>query len=257
MKILITGVGGYVGKSLYDVLKKQHEVTTVTRLDCDLTNSSDVNHFFSDKWFDIVIHCAVKGGSRLVLDGWDTMDVNLSMYYNLLNCKDKFKRLIHFGSGAELYMSDEPYGFSKYVIRQSILHQDNFYNLRVFAVFDENELNTRFIKTNIKNYINKTPIQIYQDKKMDFIYMPDLIKIVNHYITENNPPKEIDCKYVDTFSLKEIANMINDLNDYKVDIQLTRKDFGGSYSGTFSNLDINFTQLPQGIVQVYNKLLNR
>ena len=139
-----------------------------------------MNEFFQNKYFDVVLHCAVMGGSRLKEDGWNIMDVNLCMYYNLLQCSPHYKKLISFGSGAELYTQNTPYGLSKYVIRQSILEKENFYNLRIFAVFDENELNTRFIKTNIKNYINKKPITIYQDKYMDFIYMPDLIKIINY-----------------------------------------------------------------------------
>jgi GDP-L-fucose synthase len=257
MKILITGINGYIGKSLYSALKDKYEITTITKNDCDLTNPSKVNLYFSDKWFDVIIHCAVKGGSRLAPDTWNVTDTNISMYYNLLNCKNKFGKLIHFGSGAELYMNDQPYGFSKHVIRQSILHQNNFYNLRIFAVFDENELNTRFIKTNIKNYINKVPIKIYQDKKMDFIYMPDLIKIVEYYIIENNPPKEIDCNYIDTFSLKEIADIINNLDYHKVKIELDQKNFGDNYSGNYIDLKIKFTHLKQGIKEVYNKLLNK
>jgi nucleoside-diphosphate-sugar epimerase len=257
MKILITGINGYIGKSLYSALKDKYEITTITKNDCDLTNPSKVNLYFSDKWFDVIIHCAVKGGSRLTPDTWNVTDTNISMYYNLLNCKNKFGKLIHFGSGAELYMNDQPYGFSKHVIRQSILHQNNFYNLRIFAVFDENELNTRFIKTNIKNYINKVPIKIYQDKKMDFIYMPDLIKIVEYYIIENNPPKEINCNYIDTFSLKEIADIINNLDYHKVKIELDQKNFGDNYSGNYIDLKIKFTHLKQGIKEVYNKLLNK
>jgi GDP-L-fucose synthase len=257
MKILITGSNGYIGKSLYKALKNKYKVTTLTRSECDLTNPLDVNFYFSDKWFDVVIHCAIKGGSRLSLDKWDILDTNLSMYYNLLNCKDKFKKLIHFGSGAEMYMNDQPYGLSKYVIRQSILHQNNFYNLRLFAVFDENELDTRFIKTNIRNYINKIPIKIYQNKKMDFIYMPDLVKIVNYYIIENNPPKEMNCNYINVFSLEEIANIINNLSNYKVEIELDQKNFGTNYNGDYTNLGMNFIQLHQGIKRVYNKLLNK
>ena len=49
------------------------------------------------------------------------------------------------------------------MIRQSILEKENFYNLRIFAVFDENEWDTRFIKTNIRHYINKKPILNLKD----------------------------------------------------------------------------------------------
>jgi nucleoside-diphosphate-sugar epimerase len=98
------------------------------------------------------------------------------------------------------------------VIRQSILEKENFYNLRIFAVFDENEWDTRFIKTNIRHYINKKPIQIYQNKNMDFFYIPDLVKLVEYYVTNNDLPKEANCHYGNTVSLKDIANLINNLD---------------------------------------------
>ena len=253
MKILITGANGYVGRSLHNALKDKYEVTTPTRKEVDLTDSRQIEYFFRNTYFDVVLHCAIKGGSRLQQDDWSVMDDNLSIYYNLLKQQSHFKKFIHFGSGAEIYSQDSPYGLSKYVIRQSILNKDNFYNLRIFGAFDENELDTRFIKANIKRYINKEPIVIHQNKYMDFIYMPDLIKIVEYYIN-NGGPKELDCNYNKFYSLENIANIINSLNDYKVEVKIIEDDWDKMYNGTFYNLSLNFTGLEQGIKEVYNKL---
>ena len=195
MKILITGVNGYIGKSLYNSLKDKHNVVGVNRNDFDLTKSREVNNFFDQGCYDTIIHCAIKGGSRLKQDHWDIMDDNLKMYYNLLANKSCFSKFIHFGSGAELYNKEEPYGYSKNTIRKSILEKNHFYNLKIFAIFDENELDTRFIKANIIRYINKEPIQIHQDKYMSFfnilgnfykikmiIYKKNLIVFIIMYI---------------------------------------------------------------------------
>jgi GDP-L-fucose synthase len=257
MKVLITGDSGYISKSIYNSLKDKYEISTIGRKNFDLSNYKLLDSYLKHKYFDVVIHCAVSGGLRVKSDTWDVMDNNLQMYYNLLNCKDRFNKLIHFGSGAEVTMPETPYGLSKKVISKSISEIDNFYNIRIFSVFDENELDTRFIKTNIRNYINKIPIKIYQNKKMDFIYMPDLVKIVNYYIIENNPPKEMNCNYINVFSLEEIANIINNLSNYKVEIELDQKNFGTNYNGDYTNLGMNFIQLHQGIKRVYNKLLNK
>jgi len=254
LKILITGTKGYVGKSLYNALKDKYEVATITRDECDLTNPNDVDSYFLDAWFDIIIHCAVKGGSRLQQDNWNTMDDNLSMYYNLLRNQSHFKKFIHFGSGAEIYSKDSPYGLSKHVINQSIFDRDNFYNLRIFGVFDENELNTRFIKGNIQRYINKEPITIHQNKEMDFFYMKDLVVLVEYYILNNNLPKEINCNYNNSIDLYSIATIINNLDEYKVDIKLENQEQGNSYTGTYNNIRIEFIGLNQGIKEVYNKL---
>jgi GDP-L-fucose synthase len=256
MKILITGGNGYIAKSLHDTLKNKYNVTSITRQDFDLTDSSETLKYFSNKHFDIVIHCAVSGGSRLKPDSWNDMDSNLKMYYNLLSCKDKFTKLIHFGSGAETNSPESPYGLSKRVIANSILEQKNFYNIKIFAVFDENELDTRFIKGNIKRYINKEPIIIYQDKWMDFFYIKDLISLINYYINNDNPPKQIDCSYDKLYKLSNIANIINSLDDYKVTIKIEQEGMDLPYYG-IANILLKFIGLEQGIKNIYNKLKNK
>jgi nucleoside-diphosphate-sugar epimerase len=262
MKILITGTNGYIGKSLYNALKDEHNVTGLTRNDFDLTDSSETFNFFIDKYFDVVIHCAVVGGSRLKMDDNDVLDNNLKMYYNLLNNKYHFNKLIHLGSGAEIHQQNTLYGLSKHVIRTSLLNQDNCHNLRIFAVFDENELETRFIKTNIKKYLNKQPIEIFHNKKMDFFYMEDLVMLIKFCIFNDNLPKEINCNYNYAPHMLDIADIINGLDSHKIDIKMLdvknipQKTFVENYSGYFTDLGINYIGLEQGIKNVYNKLKN-
>ena len=258
MRILITGVNGYIGKSLRNALRDKHFVTGIDRTVLDLTDAVAVKNFFSNTpFFDLVIHCAVVGGSRLKKDDWSIMDKNLTIYYNLLANRLRFSKLIHFGSGAETYMPSEPYGYSKKVIAKSILNQDNFYNLKIFGVFDENELDTRFIKASIKKYINKEPIQIHEVKFMDFFYMQDLVKVVEYYINEKNPPKEFDCVYPESFySLFGLATIISELDNYKVEVVYGDK-VGEDYVSKYrSKLPIEFTGLQEGIQITYNKIKN-
>ena len=147
MNILITGTNGYIGSTLSTRL--EGNITCLTRKEVDLTNSFQVDNFFKDKYFDVVIHCAMVGGNRLELDTPQVLDQNLIMYYNLLNNQSKFNHLISFGSGAEIYAQNTPYGLSEHVIAESIKDKFNFTNIRIFAVFDKNELDRRFIKSNI------------------------------------------------------------------------------------------------------------
>lgn len=254
MRILITGASGYIGSSLYRAFKDTHDVTCITRKEVDLTDSRQVNHFFQSKYFDVVIHCAISGGSRLKEDDWDALDDNLLSYYNLLQWKSKYRKLISFGSGAEFTQSDKPYGFSKRVISKSIKNQPNFYNLRIYAVFDELELDRRFIKSNLKRYINKEPMEIHQNKYMDFFYMQDLIKLVDHYINNDNLIKEVDCVYSESFTLKQIADFINTLNSYQVEIKINSDDWCEGYVSFNKNLNLDYVGLKQGIINTYNKL---
>ena len=207
----------------------------------------------SDKHFDVVIHTAVSGGSRLIKDTSKDIDFNLRMYYNLLENRLSYDKLIHFGSGAELHMPNEPYGFSKQVIARSIEGIDGFYNLRIYAVFDENELDTRFIKSCIQRYVDKEDIQIHQHKQMDFFYMQDLIKVIKHYIANNNLPKTYDCVYEDKKTLLDIATMVNKLSDYKVAV-IAKSELGTNYIGEYKSIGINYTGLEEGIKLVYNTL---
>ena len=251
MKILITGGNGYIAKSLSKSLSNS---ISITRKDFDLTDRHATNKWFEGKYFDVIIHTAVKGGSRLLVDGGNVFYENIQMFYNLLNNKHCFDKLINFGSGAELGIPNNPYGLSKNIISRIIDNEDNFYNIRIYGVFNENELDTRFIKSNIKRYINREPIEIYQDKLMDFFYMEDLITLVKYFINEDNLPKNIDCSYGINNSLSDIAHIINNLSDYKVKINI-KEDKGIDYIGNLNPLNLKWKGLEYGIDKTYDKLL--
>jgi nucleoside-diphosphate-sugar epimerase len=254
MNILITGGNGYIAKSLSKNLI-DCDVTCISRKDFDLTNKEVTTRWFENKFFDVVIHTAIKGGSRLNQDDGEVFYQNLQMFYNLYYNKIHFSKFIHFGSGAELGQPNDPYGLSKKIINELISSEPDFYNIRIFGTFDENELDTRFIKNNIKRYLNKEEIIIHQNKLMDFFYMKDLISLVKHYIKENHLPKVAECSYIEKYSLLDIAHLINNLSDYKTPIKQLDPTEGKAYIGRTS-LDLNYIGLEQGIKEVYNKLKN-
>lgn len=256
MKILITGGNGYIAKSLLNAYKDKYDITTITRQDFDLTDGLSTKAFFANKYFDVVIHAAIKGGSRLEKDNGDIFYYNLLMYDNLVDCKDHFAKLITFGSGAEITQPKSPYGFSKRIIRDSILSHDGFYNLRIFAVFDENEDDRRFIKSNIKRYLNRQPMQIFENKKMDFFYMQDLINLVRYYITFDGLPKEIDCVYEQKYSLLDISNIINETLVHKVDLIYKQEECLENYTGQYINL-IDYNGINYGIKKTLFQIMNQ
>lgn len=254
-KILITGGDGYIARRLQATLAEQYDITSVGRGDFDLTDFDKVAKYFKGRYFDVVIHCAIVGGNRLEADTADDLYANLLMYYNLMANRKHFKRLIQFGSGAELIIPPSYYGMSKFVTANLFKKQPNYLNLRLFAVFDEDELPTRFIKSNILRYINKQPLVVHQDKLMDFFYMQDLISLIKYHLDYDRDWvfSEIDCKYLKSHKLSEVAAMINNLADYKVDLEIGE----GSeppYVGVYGGLPINLIGLEQGIINVYNKL---
>jgi len=256
MKILITGGNGYIAKSLLTALSKKYEVTSITRKDFDLTDRKSTDEWFELKHFDVVIHTAIKGGHRLTPDSGEVFYQNLQMFYNLFYNKDKFDKFIHFGSGAELGNPSNPYGLSKKIINDITKYEHGFFNLRIFGVFNENELDTRFIKASIKRYINQEDIVIHQNKQMDFFYMEDLISLVNDYIIGNahtSLPKVTECVYKEKVTLYEIAQIINKLSNYTVPINVLDSSVGVPYIASTHPVK-RFIGLEKGIKQVYNTL---
>ena len=253
MKILITGANGYIGKTLNKAFKDKYDITLLNRQIVDLTNLNQVKEFFKEKYFDIVIHCAIKGGGRLDIDDSNTLDTNLKMYYNLVENETHFNKLIHFGSGAE--RQNTFYGLSKKVINESIKNKDKFYNIRILNVFNENELHYKFIKSNIKKYINNQDIEIFQNKYMDFFYMPDFVTLID-YCINNNIPKVIDCSYDHSPTLYDVAQIINNLDNHKVNIIIKDWLIVPPFNGKFTDLGLKFIGLEQGIKNVYDIVKN-
>ena len=270
MKILITGGNGFIASNIVENFN-QHELFSIRRQDFDLCDPEATKVFFKDKKFDVIIHTAIVGGNRLLEDSKDTIHNNTLMAINLLNNTKSWKKLIHFGSGAELDRSKniegsinnfyncvptDPYGLSKNIICRLFANYENIYNLRIFNVFAKNELDRRMIISNVRNYINGDPIIIHQDKAMDFFYIEDLNKILELYINGQMLPKEIDCVYKNKVKLSDIANIINNLSEKKVPIKILAPDMGLSYCGNYNPITnaLNLKGLEKGITEIYKSM---
>tara|TARA_R110002012_G_scaffold321637_1_gene550263 strand:+ start:96 stop:866 length:771 start_codon:yes stop_codon:yes gene_type:complete len=252
IKILITGSNGYIAKKIIKNLKN-YDIDTISRDNFNLTDEKEINNFLKDKFYDIVIHTAIEGGSRLKTENSQTFYNNLKMFYNLVNNKKSFNKLISLGSGAEILNENTYYGFSKKIINDIIQNTKNFYNVRIFGLFDHDELDTRFIKSNILRYINRKKIIIHQDKYMDFYFMEDFLQIINNLVFNDMTLKNVECCYGKKYKLTDIANIINNLDSHKVDIEIQNNDIGSSYTGG-ENFH-NKIGLEKGIEITYKKLL--
>ena len=257
MEVLVTGGNGYIATSLATALGSKYTITPVTRQDFDLTDTRATCTWLKDKYFDVVLHTAIVGGNRLQQDTHDVIDKNLLMYYNLLGNKESYGKFINFGSGAEQFQPHSPYGISKKIIADSVSSNDKFYNIRVFGIFDENELDRRFLKSNIIQYINREPMVIHENKLMDFFYMDDLVSVVEYYIDNNILSKEVNCCYKEKYTLKNIAEMINSLSDYIVPIELDDQRLSDFYCGESILPPINIKGLKYGVQHTFCKLNKR
>lgn len=258
MNILLTGSKGYIGSGIIRHLGHVHNITSINREIFDLRDFDSTKQWFSklDRsiYFDVVIHTAIKGGNRLEQDTSSVLEDNIKMYLNLLHHKNKYSKFINIGSGAEKCLEHSFYGLSKKIIASSVLDKENFYNLRIYGVFDKNELDRRLIKSSINKYLNNKNITIHYNKYMDFIYFDDFISIINAYINSDTLPKAIDCVYEKKYMLTDIVNIINQLENYSVPVIIENISGENNYIGNYNDIGINYIGLKRGIEETYGKL---
>ena len=251
MRILVTGGNGFIGKEIIEFLGDKHKIIYPTSKDLDLTNQSKVDLFFRNKYFDWVIHCAVKGGRRISNDEPEVFTSNMLMFINILRNSSNFKYLINFSSGAEYdrskcFLKDKVsiessfpldyYGLSKNLISRIVNRNPQVVNMRLFGVFGVNEDDHRYIKTIYKKIKSNEEIVIFNDIYFDFFFIDDLLSVVNHYIDNfnENSPKDLDLVYQKKFQLSEILEFValKIKEDYDVNII---NETGNSYTGSYSN----------------------
>ena len=265
-KILITGGSGFIASEITRYLKNKYIIFSPNRATLNLLDKKSIFNFFNknDTIYDLVIHTAIMGGSRLQNDDYEVFYNNVKMFINLIEYKDRFKKLINFSSGASLDREQDIngtqkvtecnpndfYGFSKNIIDRLINSIDNFYTLRIFNVFSENEKESRFLKICKNNVLNKKNIHISNDRYFDFFASSDMIKVIEYYLFNNDMVNDIDLCYKEKYKLSDIAKIINKNNTVDIIIDSVSKlNYIGNHQNLYS-LGFNFTD-PEKIFQHY------
>jgi len=274
MNILVTGSKGYIGSS---IIKKNNNKNNYyfegSRENINILNRQDIIEYIKKNKIDAIIHCAIKGGSRIKKDDLSDFYENLLIAENVLSVSKYVKKIINLASGAEFDRSNDIfkypeseifnrnpqdyYGLAKNIIAKRFYSNDsNTFNIRVFGCFDENELKTRFIKTCIINNLTNQTINIYEDKIMDFIYMDDLIKIIDHFLVSDNLTiKDLNACYNQKLKLSEIAFFVNNISNIETEIKIEKLYNNLNYCGCPKNLEslkLKLTGLTTGIIKTYN-----
>jgi len=251
MNILVTGSNGYIGKSILNCKIKDAIFFHGNRETINLFDKESIKSFIKQNKIDTIIHCAIEGGSRLKTDDANSFFNNILIFENLYYCKDLLHKVINLASGAEfdrqtnINLANEEiifdripkdyYGLSKNIIAKKALTANNFFNLRVFGCFDENELDSRFIKTCILKSKRNETITIHEDKIMDFFYIQDLISIIKYFLLVNSVYQDINLSYKNKYKLSEIAKKIINETSSKSHI-IIQKENGLNYNGNFDKL---------------------
>jgi len=280
MNILITGANGFLGKHLNEhYSSKDHKIFSLGRQQLDITDKNDVDEFFKNNHIDIVLHTAIKGGTRRDQDTFDDFSDNVLMFRNLSNNSENFKLMINFGSGAELDRSrsitfaketeiydripSDYYGQAKNLIAREINKYKNIINLRLFGCFGYHESDVRMIKGNILKATRGREIIVHQDKVMDFFYVKDLCSIIDHILKDpiNFPYRDLNVCYEEKKSLLDVSRVISEknLHSMKNRVILINESAGNDYFGCpnrLLSLGIDFIGLDKAIQEMYEIFYN-
>jgi len=197
MRVCVLGANGFVGKNLL----RDTGWVGVTRRDLDLTDQRAVQQYFESNEYDVVIHCAVVGGSRLEKDGGDVLWKNLLTFENVARV---FRgKLLYFSSGASLRGNPptDPYGLSKWLIDRRIETIPDAYSLRIWGCYGPGELPTRFSAVCKR----EGHVVINRDRYFDFIDVEDVRTIVGEYVRGERNDKEYNLVYPEKLLLSQWA----------------------------------------------------
>lgn len=197
MRVCVLGANGFIGKNLC----RGTSWIGVTRDVLNLLNQEEVQKYFDTHAYDVVIHCAVVGGSRLEKDGSDVLYKNILMFENVASV---FKgKMLYFSSGAALRGDPptDPYGLSKWLIDRRVETIPDAHSLRIWGCYGPGELPTRFSAVCARD----RHVVIGQDRYFDFIDVEDVRKIVGEYVTGQRTDKVYDLVYPEKLLLSQWA----------------------------------------------------
>lgn len=274
MKILITGGSGFIGRNLDEKLSGKYQIFAPTHQELELLDQKAVETFFNKCAIDVVIHCSNVGGARNTIYLPNLATTNLRVFFNILRCKKRFKRMIFLGSGAEYDKSrplrkireedfgssipGDEYGFYKYICSEYIAQSRGIINLRLFGVYGKYEdYRLRFISEAICRNILGLPIIINQNVVFDYLYVNDLIQIIDYFIQNEPEDKFFNLGTGKSIDLLRIAKMINNISLRKSKIIVKKGGLQNEYTCDNSLLlktipNFNFTDFKLALKDLFD-----
>lgn len=267
MNILFTGHRGFLGKELLPNLSTKYKMFTY---EGDICDNKGLTNFVNKNSISKVIHAAAIVSTRFKKNTSEDLIQNLRMTLNVVNLKIP---VLTFCSG-KVYGYQDPinnvkeenagdrypedyYGQAKYIIRKLIEDKQDIFIARFFNAFGFYESSERFIKANLLRYFKKEPMIVHRNVTFDFFYVEDSLPIITNWISGNKIPKETNLVYLKKLTLKNVCELINQLDNHKVDIITENLDSGKDYFGNgkkLSELGYPILGLEEGLRRVYEKI---
>jgi GDP-L-fucose synthase len=215
----------------------------------DLYNENAVDDYISDRSIDIIIHLANRGGSRDTVYMKNVTEYNLRVFFNIAKHAKNVQKILSFGSGAE-YGKHKPiveakeedcwkalpldeYGLYKTIASKYIEKSQNIVQLRIFGTYGEYEnYRYKFISNAIVKNLLHLPITIHQNVYFDYIYIYDLLKMIDWFMHNKNSEKIYNASSGTKVDLATLANLINEVSDFKSEIFFLNSGLNNEYTSS-------------------------
>jgi len=275
MNIFITGANGFVGSHLKDYISNKYITYTLfvpSSKELDLINECEVDKYILTNKIDIIIHLANRGGGRDTIDMKNITEYNLKVFFNIVKHQNSVKKIISFGSGAE-YSKDKPiinakeedywitqpedeYGLYKSITSKYIEKSDNITQLRIFGAYGEYEnYRYKFISNAIVKNILNLPIVINKNVYFDYIYIDDLVKMIDWFIHNEAKEKIYNTTTGKKIDLLTLANLVNEASEFKSEIVVLNSGLNNEYTSSNRRIlkelgNFNFTSHREAIIKM-------
>lgn len=287
MKIFITGGTGFIGRNIKEQLSDKYNIFAPTSTELDILDEGKVKEYLKANSFDVIIHTATWNASRnSKKDLTKILENNLRMFFNLAKYSNYYGKMLYYGSGAEfdrsnwtpkmkeeyfdIYVPQDDYGLSKYIMCKYTNLAKNIYNLRLFGIFGKYEdWEIRFISNACCKAVYDLPITIKQNVFFDYMYIDDLVNITEWFIQHDAREKIYNICTGLTLDLFSLAKKVLLASKKKLEIIVRMPGLGTEYSGdnckllkeiggyAFKNIDDNIFELYQWYLSNKNDIKKR
>lgn len=273
MKVLVTGGSGFIGRNLVEFLRPRYEILAPTHRELELSDQEAVEAFFRKNRVEVVVHCAVRPGHRNAKDSSQQLYLNTRMFFNLIRHADHYRKMIFVSSGAAYdvryplvkvregdfgtHMPADEHGLFRYVAGYFIEKAERIVDLRPFSVFGKYEdYAIRFISNAICKTLFDLPVTIKQNRRFDFIYIDDLVRVIEHFIEHDGRYKSYNVTPDAAVELRDAAEKVLKISEKNLPILTTQEGMGFEYSGENRRLreeipGLSFTPIDEAIRKLY------
>ncbi|WP_460881859.1 NAD-dependent epimerase/dehydratase family protein [Pseudaeromonas pectinilytica] len=227
MKILITGIGGYLGSQLANALITEHEIAgtvrssskldricnqdKITFIDVDKTDWSEQIKSFKS---DVVINTAALYGRKGELLS-DLIHANIAFPQQILECIEHDAVFINCGTSLPASVSLYAMTKNQFVDLAKEYcksHSIKFVNLRLEHFFGANDDPSKFTTYVIHQCVANLPLRLTDgNQQRDFIYIADLIsafKCILSSLNQLNSFESIDIGSGIALKVREFVELV-------------------------------------------------